>query len=190
MMPAEEYKVHLIALVCFFFCFFFKQQNCCTRVKESSNWARRRGQGVEGYVYPRLPSGPAAAWKMARGEDARAAAVSPLRWAPSKADAVVPEWIETVGSVSVAAVPVGVGEPVRVHQPRVQDLGVSTGHCETGGDTEDVSWMMEKNKSSTIAKKRKKKCQRTPSSDKSTSPLWCHNSHQNLCSVSRSIVFV
>lgn len=57
--------------------------------------------------------------------------------------------------VSGAAVPVSVGEPLQVHQPRVQDLGVSTGYCETGGDTEEEEeeegYMLKKNSSSTTS---------------------------------------
>lgn len=48
----------------------------------------------------------------------------------SEAEDIVPERAETVGSVSISAVPVRFSEPVLGSQPNVQDLGVSTRHCQ------------------------------------------------------------
>lgn len=51
-----------------------------------------------------------------------------FRW--SEAEDVV---VESVASVSIGGVPVGLSEPVLGRQPSVQDLGVSTRHCQAAG---------------------------------------------------------
>lgn len=52
-----------------------------------------------------------------------------LLW--SEAEGIVPERAEAVRSVPVGAVPVGLGQPVVGRHPNVQDLGVSTRHCQS-----------------------------------------------------------
>ena len=56
----------------------------------------------------------------------------------SEAEGIVPEWAETAWSVSVGAVPVGFCEPVVWRHPSVQDLGVSTRHCQSEETEEEM----------------------------------------------------
>lgn len=50
---------------------------------------------------------------------------------------VLAKWAEKGTWVSFGAVPVGCREAVVGHQPSVQDLGVSTGHCQSGVTKEE-----------------------------------------------------
>lgn len=52
-----------------------------------------------------------------------------LWWSEGKD--IVPVRAQTVGGVSIHAVPVGFSEPVLGCHPNVQDLGVSTWHCQS-----------------------------------------------------------
>lgn len=65
----------------------------------------------------------------------------------SEAEDVVPERAETAGRVSIGAVPVGFGEPVLGRHPNVQDLGVSTRHCQAE-ETEEKRLMDEQRRDS------------------------------------------
>lgn len=49
----------------------------------------------------------------------------------SEAEVIVPEWAEVVGNVSVCSVPVAFTEQILGSHPNVQDLGVSTRHCQS-----------------------------------------------------------
>lgn len=77
-----------------------------------------------------------------------------LRW--SEAEDVVPERAETAGSVSIGAVPVGFSEPVLGRHPNVQDLGVSTRHCQAE-ETEEKRLMDEQRRDSERAPAQSKK---------------------------------
>lgn len=125
-MHVEELGLFYCFGSCLFFVFF----------KQLRERGQRPGEEVKGHLEQVQDSGSLLARLLP--ETSETATTSLLRCASSEAEAVVRKRVRTVGSVSVTAVPAGVGQPVQVHQPRVQDLGVSTGHCETGGDTEEV----------------------------------------------------
>lgn len=114
--------------------FVFQKSSTDVCAKDGGNRAEEggssRGQRSSDPPLLTLPSDPVAA-----GKTGRRLPSNLLCRVSSQAEGVVAERILTGRNVSVAAVTVGVGEPVQAHQPRVQDLGVSTGHCQTGGDT-------------------------------------------------------
>lgn len=126
---------------------FFPNSRIAVHVKEGSNWARRCGQGVKGYLYPRPPSGPAAAWKIARGEDMRAAAVSLPRSAEprQKPKPSSPNGLRLSGVFPLLLSPLEWASQSRHINPGSRTWGLvrDTARLE---ETEDVSWIMEKTK--------------------------------------------
>lgn len=189
MMPAEEYKVHLIALVCFF-CFFFQTAELLYAWKRT---ATGRGGVVRRSKVMCTPGSLLAQllherWHVGKtwGQLPSLHSAEP-RQKPLPSS---PNGLRLSGVFLLLLSPLESASQSGYINPGSRTWGLVRDTARLEETQRRFLGWWKKNRSSTIAKKRKKKCQRTPSYAKSTSPLWCHNSHQNLCSVSRSFVFV
>lgn len=187
MMPAGEYKVHLIALVCFFFCFFSNSRIAVRAWKRAATGQggvvrRSKVMYTPGSLLARLLH---ERWHVGktRGQLPSLHSAEP-RQKPMPSS---PNGLRLSGVFLLLLSPLESASQSGYINPGSRTWGLVR---DTARLEETQRMFLGWRKKQKFNNRQKKKSQRTPSSDKSTSPLWCHNSHQNLCSVSRSIVFV